>query len=91
MDDETDFLNFFMTLPNVLTRRNPYIFITESNPLRAVDVSAGAKIIDQLDYIYGASLDSKEIVETSILAFADFNSQQGLQLASETFAFLVSE
>jgi UDP-glucose:glycoprotein glucosyltransferase len=79
-----------MTLPNVLPRRNPYLFVTDSNPLKVVDVSPHSDIVDNLHYVYGGNVDSDEVIESSILVFADFDSPQGLQLASEAFAFLVS-
>ncbi|GAA5851766.1 hypothetical protein JCM9279_004400 [Rhodotorula babjevae] len=94
LTDSTDAKTFFVNLPTTHKRRNPFIFVSDSNPLKVVNL---AKAFDGVDrtfthgfYIEGASGDLNETtgydVEgppavATMLIVTDLDTPTGAQLA----------
>ncbi|KAF9927498.1 hypothetical protein FBU30_003215 [Linnemannia zychae] len=70
---------YLLSLPSVHSRRNPYIFISDENPLRIVDLVQGQShpFVDTLSYIQGDGTSQT----VTILIAADFDTKSGLDIA----------
>ncbi|KAG0378074.1 hypothetical protein BGX24_004801 [Mortierella sp. AD032] len=77
---ETDVYEYLLTLPNVHSRRNPYIFVSDDNPLKMIDLVQGQSrpFVDTLSFI---SNDNDAVQTTTVLAAADFDTKAGLDTA----------
>jgi len=54
--DHTNIFEYFMTLPNVPSRRNPYVFVSDSQPLKVMSLinekNGNSEKLNNLRYIY---------------------------------------
>jgi len=55
---DADVYEYLLTLPSVHARRNPYIFVSDDNPLRMIDLvqSQSHPFVDSLSYITSGTL-----------------------------------
>ncbi|KAF9098169.1 hypothetical protein BGX29_007755 [Mortierella sp. GBA35] len=83
--------DYLLSLPSVHARRNPYIFESDDNPLKMVDLvqSQSRPFVDTLSYIS----DGNDAAQTTtVLVTADFDTKSGLDTAlSAVRALLDSE
>ncbi|KAJ3050111.1 hypothetical protein HK097_008916, partial [Rhizophlyctis rosea] len=86
VDDQTDLVDFFVTLPNVYPRRNSLIFGAEP---KIVDVSRTAKFdfVAGIDWLYNV-IDS--VATTSIMVVADYDTIEGVELARNALTYAVA-
>ncbi|KAJ3197752.1 hypothetical protein HDU82_001379, partial [Entophlyctis luteolus] len=85
--EKQNLYDFFMTLPNVLSRRNPYIFTSDENRLRFINFMSNSRVLNfftGLDYIS----ERDGAITTTIHVFADFSTRPGLLLARNTVEYL---
>ncbi|KAG0309294.1 hypothetical protein BGZ98_003896 [Dissophora globulifera] len=90
LSDDVDVYEYLLTLPSVYARRNPYIFVSDESPLKAVDIVQGLTkpFVDRVSYISAG--DSQAWTMTMIL-IADFDSKDGLDMALESLKALELE
>ncbi|CAG8523322.1 6133_t:CDS:10, partial [Paraglomus occultum] len=92
-DDNSDALTLFTTLPNVLPRRNMYISVSESHPLKVLNLADRRNDVatkyQHLKYLYTDKLGTNGHW-TTVWVFADFDSETGVQQALESLKFLES-
>ncbi|KAF8938350.1 hypothetical protein BGZ58_001082 [Dissophora ornata] len=90
LPEDVNIYEYFLTLPTVYARRNPYIFVSDESPLKTVDLVQGETrpFVDTLSYI---SAGDKAAQSITLLLAADFDSKQGLNIALESLHALESE
>ncbi|TPX30824.1 hypothetical protein SmJEL517_g05698 [Synchytrium microbalum] len=90
--DETDPFELFMDLPSVNSRRNEYIFISDTFPLKMVDVAQADDygVIDNLKYLSSSYSKESGLAPMSIWLVADFTTNSGAQLALNAIKSLKS-
>ncbi|CAJ0836769.1 10428_t:CDS:10 [Entrophospora sp. SA101] len=79
----------FMTLPNVPSRRNNYIFINELNPLKNINLLENNNEyfdIKNLKYLYPVHGDEK--VTKTIIVITNFSSLNGIKQGLEAIKYL---
>ncbi|KAF9547413.1 hypothetical protein EC957_008422 [Mortierella hygrophila] len=82
--------DYVLSLPSVHARRNPYIFVSDENPLKMVDLVQGQSrpFVDTLSYI---SSGDDAAQTTTVLVAADFDVKSGLDTALSALGALDSE
>ncbi|KAG0354126.1 hypothetical protein BGZ54_001834 [Gamsiella multidivaricata] len=80
LTEDTNIYEYFLTLPTVHTRRNPYIFISEDSPIKIIDLVQGQTrpFVDTLSFI---SAGDEATIATTVLLVADFDSKNGVDNA----------
>ncbi|KAJ3281857.1 UDP-glucose:glycoprotein glucosyltransferase 2 [Borealophlyctis nickersoniae] len=80
IDDKTDVYDHFMSLPSVYPRRNPFIFTSETNRPKIVDLlrAEHENVIDRLTWL---AADESTFSSASIFVVADFETVEGVRLA----------
>lgn len=81
---------YVLSLPSVHARRNPYIFVSDENPLKMVDLVQGQSrpLVDTLSYISSGE-DAGQTI--TVLIAADFDLKSGLDTALSALNALNSE
>ncbi|KAF9586745.1 hypothetical protein BGW38_002767 [Lunasporangiospora selenospora] len=76
--------DYFMTLPGVFARRNPFIFVGDENPLKVVDLAFNDHdqviFVDRLSYFASASSEHQCL---TVHVIADFDTLEGQTIALE--------
>ncbi|KAG0312541.1 hypothetical protein BGZ97_011100, partial [Linnemannia gamsii] len=87
---DADVYEYVLSLPTVHARRNPYIFVSDENPLKMVDLVQGQSrpFVDSLSYISSGE-DANQT--TTVLIAADFDLKSGLDTALSALNALDSE
>ncbi|KAF9135677.1 hypothetical protein BGW39_001076 [Mortierella sp. 14UC] len=90
MFQDTDVYEYLLSLPSVHSRRNPYIFVSDDNPLKMVDLVQGQNhpFVDTLSFIAN---DNDAVQTTTVLVAADFDTKAGLDTALSAVNALDSE
>ncbi|CAG8465787.1 2505_t:CDS:10 [Scutellospora calospora] len=87
----TNIYDYFMSMPNVPARRNSYIFVSDTQPLRVVnlvsDKEGNSVPINNLRYTHSENQTGEEIFVT-ILVVSDFNKEYGVMQGLEALNFL---
>ncbi|CAG8443499.1 5466_t:CDS:10 [Acaulospora colombiana] len=92
IDDRTDIYEYFMTLPNLPSRRNPYIFVSEVQPLKTINLVSDRDEslfqIEHLKFISRASDTEEE--DMTLLLITNFDSEHGAKQGLDALKFLDS-
>ncbi|KAG0277722.1 hypothetical protein BGZ95_005473 [Linnemannia exigua] len=90
ISSDTDVYEYLLTLPGVHSRRNPYIFVSDDNPLKMVDLVQGQSrpFVDTLSFI---SNGNDAVQTTTVLVAADFDTKAGLDTALSAVRALDSD
>ncbi|CAG8437569.1 1716_t:CDS:10 [Acaulospora morrowiae] len=88
IDDQVNVYEYFMTLPNLPSRRNPYVFVSEVQPLKTIDLVNGFPIKD-LKYISKAN-NNDEKIPVTLLLITNFDCEHGAKQALNALKFLDS-
>lgn len=89
LSDKMNILDYFMAQSNVQKRRNPFIFQSESNPLKFISFFS-SKPYDTANLAFVRSADENDKAVMSFIVIGDFTSSDGLSLAKEALLFLKS-
>ncbi|KAI9340426.1 UDP-glucose:glycoprotein glucosyltransferase-domain-containing protein [Zopfochytrium polystomum] len=90
LTDADDVLDFFMNQGNVRKRRNPYIFPSDSNPLRFINLLGGdveGEVLDSLLYVTSPEVEGLG-ASKSVIVIADLSDPSGLQKAKGALEFI---
>lgn len=87
---DANIYDYVLSLPSVHARRNPYIFVSDENPLKMVDLVQGQShpFVDSLSYI---SSGDDAAQTTTVLVATDFDVKSGLDTALSALGALISE
>lgn len=87
---DANIYDYVLSLPSVHARRNPYIFVSDENPLKMVDLVQGQShpFVDTLSYI---SSGDDAAQTTTVLVATDFDVKSGLDTALSALGALNSE
>ncbi|KAG1175838.1 hypothetical protein G6F70_003865 [Rhizopus microsporus] len=82
-DPDLDYYEYTLSQPNVVQKRNPYILVSHTNPLRmhtfdAITASKGLKYFQN---------DNESLVKTNLWVVSDFDTANGLKLLLEAILF----
>ncbi|KAI7860003.1 UDP-glucose:glycoprotein glucosyltransferase-domain-containing protein [Circinella umbellata] len=87
IDDDDDVYEHLLSQPYVSVSRNPYITVSESHPLRMINLSEDYENSDII-YITGPGSSKEKQIDTDLWIVNDFDSLSGLELASQALSFL---
>ncbi|RIA98379.1 Glycosyltransferase Family 24 protein [Glomus cerebriforme] len=91
ISDHTDVSEYFMTLPNIPSRRNPYVFISDLQILNVINLAdeknGNSEKLNNLRYIYSMKQDDNE-VPISLLLVTNFDSEYGAKQGLEALKYL---
>lgn len=54
ISDHTNVFEYFMTLPRVPSRRNPHVFVSDSQPLNVINLVKNDEKLSSIRYIYSS-------------------------------------
>ncbi|GES84353.1 UDP-glucose:Glyco protein glucosyltransferase-domain-containing protein [Rhizophagus clarus] len=91
ISDHTDIFEYFMTLPRVPSRRNPHVFVSDSQPLNVINLvdkkHESDEKLNNIRYIYSTKQDDNE-VPISLLLITNFDSEYGARQGLEALKYL---
>ncbi|CAG8633054.1 10485_t:CDS:10, partial [Funneliformis mosseae] len=89
--DHTNIFEYFMTLPNVPSRRNPYVFVTDLQPLKVINLAneknGNSEKLNSLVYVHPEERGDNE-VPISLILITDLDSEYGAKQGLEALKFL---
>ncbi|CAI2171010.1 14159_t:CDS:10 [Funneliformis geosporum] len=89
--DHTNIFEYFTTLPNVPSRRNPFVFVTDVQPLKVINLvnekNGNSEKLNNLDYVYSEERGDNEVT-ISLLLITDFDSEYGAKQGLEALKYL---
>ncbi|GBC31348.2 uncharacterized protein OCT59_016320 [Rhizophagus irregularis] len=87
ISDHTNVFEYFMTLPRVPSRRNPHVFVSDSQPLNVINLVKNDEKLSSGRYIYSTKQDGNE-VPVSLLLITNFDSEYGAKQGLEALKYL---